>query len=438
MTRCGKTLIGARVLLALLVPGARAAVAQVRSGAAPVTTIDQLVADALERAPAIVAAAARKDAATGNALQAALGANPELMTSRRDEIGGMNAQTSVGISVPLELGRRGARMAVGDQEVARARLLIEEARRQVASAVRLAAVRAMAGDRLVEIGADLVTSRRQWRDVLAARVTSGLSAPVDRDAAEVDLRLAEIELTKARALAAARWAELKAAAGLDPASPLTLASGLEEVVGAIRRTPIADPQAGGSLTLARPDVREADAAIAVAVAREHLARQDGKLDVSFDATYMHSLAGFPQLGLTAAGAPEPIRNRMNEVMFGATVMLPARNRNQGAIAAAEAGIRAMTAERDARVIGAHAEIESARARDAEAGRALEIWSGGLLPLAAQNLSVARQSYEIGRATRFEVLSEERRYLELQAAYVAALTEGYEARVILAQALGGAR
>jgi cobalt-zinc-cadmium efflux system outer membrane protein len=129
---------------------------------------------------------------------------------------------------------------------------------------------------------------------------------------------------------------------------------------------------------------------------------------------------------------------MHEVMFGATVMLPVRNGNQGAIAAADAGVRAMAAERDARALAAGAEIEAARARDAEAGRALEIWSGGLLTLAARNLSVARQSYEIGRATRFEVLSEDRRYLELQSAYVAALTDAYEARVILTQALGGTR
>jgi outer membrane protein TolC len=101
-------------------------------------------------------------------------------------------------------------------------------------------------------------------------------------------------------------------------------------------------------------------------------------------------------------------------------------------------VRAATAERDARALTAGAEIAAARARDAEAGRALEIWSGGLLALAARNLSVARQSYEIGRATRVEVLSEERRYLELQAAHVAALTEGYEARVIMMQALGGTR
>src|SRR5437762_530649 len=80
---------------------------------------------------------------------------------------------------------------------------------------------------------------RQWRDVLAARVASGLSAPVDRDAAEVDLRLAEVELTKARAASAARWSELKAAAGLDASAPLALAGRFEDIVAAIRRVPVA-------------------------------------------------------------------------------------------------------------------------------------------------------------------------------------------------------
>jgi outer membrane protein TolC len=268
-----------------------------------------------------------------------------------------------------------------------------------------------------------------------ARVDSGLSAPVDRDAAEVDLRLAEIDLSKARAASAARWAELRSVAGLDSTAPLVLVGTLDDVVGGFRKTAAGEAP---DVALARPDIREADAAIAAAAARERLARKEGTLDMSLDATYMRSTAGFPQLGLTPAGALEPIRNRMNEVMFGATITLPAWNRNQGAIAAAEAGVRAMTAERDARVLAANAEIAAARARDVEAGRALELWSGNVLTLAAKNLSVARQSYEIGRASRADVLSEERRYLELQAAYVAALTEGYEARVLLMQALGGTR
>ncbi|TAK15389.1 MAG: TolC family protein [Acidobacteria bacterium] len=422
---------GVLVLLVLLVPGAR-----VRAQAANPVTIDQLVGDALQRSPVILAAQARMDASTGEALQAGLRANPELMTSRRDEWGGMNAQTTLGVRVPLELGRRDARVAVGDKEVDRAAASVDEARRAVAASVRLAAIRALTADRMIAINADLVKSRRDWRDVLSARVAAGLSAPVDRDAAEVDLRLADAELTRARAAAAARWAELKAAAGLDPGTPLALAGTLESLVRDIRRT----PPAGAEIDApeARPDVREADAAIAAAAARERLARRDGRLDLSLDATYMRTTAGFPQLGFSATGAHEPILNRMNEVMFGATVMLPWRNRNQGAIAAAAAERRAAASDRDERLLAARAEIVAARARDLEAGHALDIWADGVLDLAARNLSVARQSYEIGRVTRFEVLAEERRYLDLQAAYVAALTEGYEARVVLTQSLGGSR
>lgn len=153
---------------------------------------------------------------------------------------------------------------------------------------------------------------------------------------------------------------------------------------------------------------------------------------------MESRVGFPQFGLTAAGVRTPILDHMKEVVLGATVMLPWPNRNRGAIAAALSEKKAAQWDREALLNTARAEAMAAEARDREAGKALEIYGGGLLELSAKNLDVIRQSFDLGRVSRVEVLSEERRYRELQAAYVAALQEAYEARVMWTQALGGTR
>jgi outer membrane protein TolC len=56
-------------------------------------------------------------------------------------------------------------------------------------------------------------------------------------------------------------------------------------------------------------------------------------------------------------------------------------------------------------------------------------------LARQNLNVVQQTFDLGRATVFDVLAEQRRYLEVEQAYTTALREAWEARAVLKRALG---
>ena len=61
--------------------------------------------------------------------------------------------------------------------------------------------------------------------------------------------------------------------------------------------------------------------------------------------------------------------------------------------------------------------------------------GGVRTLARQNLNVVRQTFDLGRATVFDVLTEQRRYLEIEQAYTTTLREAWEARAALKRALG---
>jgi outer membrane protein TolC len=63
---------------------------------------------------------------------------------------------------------------------------------------------------------------------------------------------------------------------------------------------------------------------------------------------------------------------------------------------------------------------------------------GAQTLARQNLTIVGQSYELGRVTVFDVLAEQRRYLDVERAYTEALSAAYEARTALNRALGGVR
>jgi outer membrane protein TolC len=58
-----------------------------------------------------------------------------------------------------------------------------------------------------------------------------------------------------------------------------------------------------------------------------------------------------------------------------------------------------------------------------------------MDLAARNLGIVRESFDLGRGTLLDVIEEERRYLELESAYTAALREVIDARTALLRALG---
>jgi outer membrane protein TolC len=92
---------------------------------------------------------------------------------------------------------------------------------------------------------------------------------------------------------------------------------------------------------------------------------------------------------------------------------------------------------EAVILSADAELAAARTRDKHARQAVNGYTGAQT-LARQNLSVVGQSYELGRVTVFDVLAEQRRYLDVERAYTAALRAAYEARTALTRALGGVR
>ena len=149
-------------------------------------------------------------------------------------------------------------------------------------------------------------------------------------------------------------------------------------------------------------------------------------------------AGFPQRGFGPAGDLERVRGVFHYWSAGAMVTLPILNRNQGAIAAAQADRTVAAAQVDAARLTAQAEVAAARARDRNARRALDAYGAEAIGLARQNLDIVRQTYELGRGTLLDVLNEQRRYLDLERAYTDVLREAFEARQTLKEALGETR
>jgi cobalt-zinc-cadmium efflux system outer membrane protein len=289
---------------------------------------------------------------------------------------------------------------------------------------------AAAAVRDVVVADELVAAAdRQW-DIVRARVDAGGTPPLERDLLEVELRRFEAGRLLAAGRADVALVQLKQLLGMSPDEPLLLRETLEVLVTGSSAASVA-PVAIAT----RPDVREAEARVALADARVDQAQREGRLDVSLFGTYMRMDAGFPQQGVGSTGALERVRGQFNYVALGAMVTLPLFNRAQGQVAAAQAERSGAEARREAAELAAHAEVAAAQARDARAQRAVGLYTGGMRTLARQNLSVVQQTFDLGRATVFDVLAEQRRYLEVEQAYTTALREAWEARAALKRALG---
>jgi cobalt-zinc-cadmium efflux system outer membrane protein len=229
--------------------------------------------------------------------------------------------------------------------------------------------------------------------------------------------------------------ELKRSIGMGPDAPLALSETLDSIV---QRESTAVATGSVSNADARTDVREAESRIKVAEAKIERARAGGRIDVSVFANYMRMDAGFPQRGFAPDGTLTRVHGVFNYVNAGATMTIPILNRNQGEVAAATAERAGAVASHEAARLSAESEIAAARLIDQRAHEALRVLSVDARTLARQNLVVIGQSYELGRATVFDALNEQRRYLDLEASYSEALRAAFDARTALIRATGEQR
>jgi cobalt-zinc-cadmium efflux system outer membrane protein len=274
----------------------------------------------------------------------------------------------------------------------------------------------------------VVAAARRTFDLLANRVAEGAAAPLERDLALVELRRLEGERALESGRRAVALSNLNILLGRAPGSSLTLADSLEHLATV--------PVAGGDVpTPDRADVQAAAADLAVARAGTRLAQQDGKPEISLFGSYMRMDAGFPQSGVNMSGSLEPIHGIFHNVALGVKVSLPVFDRGKGNAAAATARETMASHVLDGRRLVAAGEVASAAERLTAARQALTSYDDETRALARRNVDVVRETYSLGRATLLDVLTEQRRYLDFEAAYIGALAEAFAATTDLQRAKG---
>lgn len=393
-------------------------------------SLSDAVALALAREPATRAARADVEIARGMRLQAGLRANPTVSLERREEPGGTDTSTDVGLEWPLELFRRGSRVAVADAELIVAQHEEAEARRQLAGGVAAAYGEVAAAVRELAIMDEVLAAATKQLELLRARAAQGATPTLDRDVVDLEVRKLQAERVVQVGRSERALVRLKRLLGMAPDAPIGITQSLEDLVASVG---VNDVQG-----VTRPDVLASEARVRAEEQRLVASRNESRPDVTVFGSYMRMDAGFPQRGFAVGGSLEPVRGQFKYLSAGAMVTLPLWNRHQGSIAAAVAAREAAEARLEAARLTAASEVAEARAWSDQARSAVTLYAEEIRPLARRNLETVRETYQLGRATVFDVLAEQRRYLEAERAYTQALTEAFASRASLRRATGDVR
>ena len=390
-------------------------------------TVEQLVETALANNPEVRAARAEIDAATARVRQAGLRPNPMVELGGQKALGPDN-NVNVGLTVPLDLnGRKEGRVSVAEEELAVRRAQLAERERRLRSDLWMKAGEALAARRSLTVTDDLLRVSRDGLALVGQRVRQGAAPALDENLMRVEVN----RLDATRVVLASRadivMLQLRSLAGMAPDVPLALAGDLA--------SPPNVPAPTDWQIAERPDVRAARSEIDVARAKVRKEQAEGRWDASVNFGYQRQDFGYDLRGLTASGATRPIQDVFHYFGAGVSVMLPVRNRNQGNIAAATAEATAAERRHDYAVIIARQELAAALAQHAAARRAVDLYDRGVRNVARANLDVLRESYRLGRATLLDVITEQRRYIEIENGYTDVLRQAWDAAVDVERAIG---
>lgn len=389
-------------------------------------TADEAVAFALTHNAELEAMRKEVDAAKALVKQARLRANPMLdVEGKRQVPPGRDNTVMAGVTLPLELNRRvPTRIAVAEREVEVREREFANRERILAGEIRMKFGEALAQALKLSFTDQLVEANQRSFNLIAARVNEGATPPLEQNMALVELNRLKSMRETAEGKVEVAMLELRNLLGLLPEQPLRLKGDFDHLIDQLPA--LADETVRALRE--RPDLQALRANENLAAARIEQARAEGRWDGSVTAGYERMHAGFPQFGVDDHGALRPIESNFHYLKFGVSIMLPVRNKNQGAIEAAVTQSEAAKSRREFAELTVRREVAVAYAQYDRAVKAEEIFRVGARDPALANLNVVRQTYELGSKTLLDYIAEQRRFIELENDFIDAQLTVYNARV----------
>jgi len=398
-------------------------------------TLEQLVASALQRNTDLSATRQREQEAAGLLRQAGLQPNPSLgIEAGTGSILGSRGDYdfSVTYAHTFERGnKREIRIAANQPGVAIAKLEAADRERLIRAEITEAYGEALAAKGNIATLANLTRLNQDYLRIARARVDEGEAAPVEHGLLQLEFGRIEPDRLKLEADLNRALIALKTLAGLEPDLSIDLEGELTPNSIEVDTAMILD-----RALMSRPDLESARLDERAREADLRLARAQAVPDVVGFVRYTHQATRFDQFGLNSAGQPVRITNADNLLTGGFSIDLKTRNRNQGEIEAAMAREEAAKLRTAAISRTVDREVRVALSRYAAARKVVALFAGTLLNQSQQNLNAIRAAYEIGELRVFDLISEQRRSVEIQRSYVDALKELYLSRAEVERAIGG--
>lgn len=350
-------------------------------------TLAELETMSIGAHPAITELNARVEVARGKAIQAGLPFNPTLLY-QSDEIGNDDTTGlhSVGLSQQFVTANK---LSIAQQvQLQHVQKLLAELQRtelQVRTAVRIAFVRALVAQQRTQLTSQLVMlsqeSVKSVEDLFNAEEVSKVALLQAR----VEAQQAQIAADNAVTLWEASRRTLAAAVGVPDLSANHLIGDLTEDLTEepwdelLARITTVSPE----LSTANAEIERARHSLQLACAQV-TPNVTGQVGIGIDTATDDTFAS-----------------------IGVSVPLPIRNRNEGNIRAARAGITAASASLERTRLDLSGRLAGAVARYHTARQRFQRLNTQVLPIAEETLSLSRQAFEAGEAAFLELLTAQR-------------------------------
>lgn len=402
-----------RIIAAVLAASVCAASLQAQTTAAsaePILSLDAALETAGASSPAVDAAQSGIRAAEAQRTVASLRPNPSIDAMAENVAGSgvytglRSSETTVGVSLPLELGgKRSARVAVANAQLGRAALDAAIARADLRLRVTQAYNDAVAAQRRAANAREQAGIAAETLRAARVRVAAGRASPIEEQRAAVARLNADGAAERAERLAEVANANLALLIG-RPAFALDRAW-FERVVTIGPVQPI-DPEGTLAAAAARADLSTADAQV-------RLARSQRAPDLTVGAAARRLEASNDVAGV-----------------FSLSVPLPLFNNGRAAVDLAAAQRQQADARRRLALLDATQAIAAARAEAANAAAAARNATGPTLAAAQEAARIARIGYREGKFGQLDLLDAERTLAETRAAAIDALAAYHDAQARL--------
>ncbi len=378
----------------------------------PVMTLAEIERMAIQNNPTLAQAEAAIRAAQGRRRQAGLWPNP--VVGYQLEEGALRAFNQKAehfgfIEQTILLGGKLKKsQRIFESEVQQAEIEASAQRARVLNTVRMLYYETLGAQQLVDLRTELVRIARDATKTTSELANVGQADRPDYLEAEIELHQIELELESARNNLRQVWQLLAAVVGSPTMEPMRLAGNLEEGL------PVLDQEAlFATLMRESPEIRRARIEVERAQAVLARARAERVPDL-----FLRGAVGYStELLETTRG---PAGRTGTEISFQVGFTLPVFNRNQGAIAAAQAELA--IAERDLNRLELAMRVRLAQAfRDYNNARDAVIrYREVILPRAQTAYTLYLSSFKQMAASYPQVLISQRTMFQVRENYIDAL------------------